>query len=72
MAIAGHVSPKILQHYSRVRLEAKRSALDAISTTKGSTAVTSGDKRRGYVTSYVTNSRMSLPMKRKLLNLWWS
>ncbi len=32
MAIAGHVSPRMLAHYSHVRLEAKRKALDALST----------------------------------------
>jgi len=33
MAIAGHVSPRgMLAHYSDVRLEAKRNALDAISS----------------------------------------
>ena len=31
MAIAGHVSPKMLAHYSHVRLEAKRKVLDALS-----------------------------------------
>ncbi len=31
MAIAGHVSQKMLAHYSHVRLEAKRKALDALS-----------------------------------------
>jgi integrase len=31
MAIAGHVSQKMLAHYSHVRLEAKRQALDALS-----------------------------------------
>ena len=31
MGIAGHVSKKMLQHYSHVRMEAKRSALDALS-----------------------------------------
>ena len=31
MAIAGHVSPRMLAHYSHVRLEAKRNALDALS-----------------------------------------
>jgi hypothetical protein len=30
MGIAGHVSKKMLQHYSHVRMEAKRSALDAL------------------------------------------
>jgi integrase len=31
MAIAGHVSPKMLPHYSHVRMQAKRKALDALS-----------------------------------------
>jgi integrase len=31
MSIAGHVSPKMLAHYSHVRMEAKRKALDALS-----------------------------------------
>jgi hypothetical protein len=31
MAIAGHVSPRMLAHYSHVRLEAKRKALNALS-----------------------------------------
>ena len=36
MAIAGHVSPKMLAHYSHVRMEAKRRALDGLTaTTKG-------------------------------------
>jgi integrase len=30
MAIAGHVSRKMLEHYSHIRIEAKRAALDAI------------------------------------------
>jgi len=33
MAIAGHVSAQMLQHYSHVRLEAKRRALDALAAT---------------------------------------
>ena len=32
MAIAGHVSPKMLAHYSHVRMDAKRKALDALFT----------------------------------------
>ena len=31
MAIAGHVSRRMLEHYSRIRMDAKRKALDAIS-----------------------------------------
>ena len=30
-ALAGHVSPRMLAHYSHVRLDAKRKALDALS-----------------------------------------
>jgi hypothetical protein len=30
MAIAGHVSRKMLEHYSNIRMEAERPALDAI------------------------------------------
>jgi len=30
MSIAGHVSHRMLEHYSRIRVEAKRAALDAI------------------------------------------
>jgi len=32
MAIAGHVSRKMLEHYSHIRMAAKRAALDSIST----------------------------------------
>jgi integrase len=46
MAIAGHVSPKMLAHYSHVRLEAKRHALEAVNRKAASEA---------YVTNHVTN-----------------
>jgi len=46
MAIAGHVSPKMLQHYSHVRLQAKRTALDALSTRRAD-AFNSEAKRDG-------------------------
>jgi len=45
MSIAGHVSPKMLAHYSHVRLDAKRRALDALG----------GPEESGYVTNHVTN-----------------
>ena len=32
MAIAGHVSRKMIEHYSYIRREAKREALDAIAS----------------------------------------
>ncbi len=44
MAIAGHVSPRMLAHYSHVRMEAKRQALDALSErpSEGATGGASG------------------------------
>jgi hypothetical protein len=45
--IAGHVSPKMLAHYSHVRLESKRKVLDALS---------GGGLTGGYDTNNGTNS----------------
>jgi integrase len=45
MAIAGHVSREMLEHYSHIRLEAKRRAVEALSG-QGS--------EEGYVTKHVT------------------
>jgi integrase len=53
MAIAGHVSPKMLAHYSHVRLQAKRTALDSLST-KQAERTNSGGEVRGYDTSHDT------------------
>jgi len=62
MAIAGHVSPRMLAHYSHVRLEAKRNALDALSTPSSNRARVQQSKRDasegkegGYDTSRDTN-----------------
>jgi integrase len=52
MAIAGHVSQKMLAHYSHVRLDAKRQALDALS--KG-----------GSTGGYGTNNDTNLPSSPK-------
>jgi hypothetical protein len=49
MASAGHVSHEMLQHYSHVRPEAKRRAVEALS---GET-----DQAGGYDTKYVTNGQ---------------
>jgi integrase len=53
MAIAGHVSTKMLQHYSHVRLQAKRVALDALSTRRPDPAI-SRDAEGGYDTNHDT------------------
>ena len=48
MSIAGHVSPRMLAHYSHVRMEAKRKALDTLSD-------------RGEVSGYGTNNDTNAP-----------
>jgi len=53
MAIAGHVSPKMLAHYSHVRIQAKRTALDSLSTKQAERA-NSGSETRGYDTKHDT------------------
>ena len=46
MSIAGHVSPKMLAHYSHVRLDAKRKALDALTGEgSGGSYDTNGDTK---------------------------
>jgi integrase len=53
MAIAGHVSQKMLARYSHVRSEARRQAVMALSANPmGSTL--KGGKRKGYDTSHDT------------------
>lgn len=54
-SIAGHVSQKMLEHYSHVRLEAKRRALDALATTRAESPKP-GTSEGGYVTRNVTKS----------------
>ncbi len=73
MAIAGHVSQKMLAHYSHVRLEAKRNALDALS--KPTSNVRVSDLKRkgeegetgGYVTTHVTNDHAKENIPTELL-----
>jgi integrase len=59
MGIAGHVSRKMLQHYSHVRLEAKRNALDALSMNSAQQGNSTGE-RRGYDTNNDTKLRQEL------------
>jgi integrase len=55
MAIAGHVSPKMLAHYSHVRLAAKRTALDSLAQPQLA-ASNHHSRRDGNVTNHVTNA----------------
>ncbi len=57
-SIAGHVSEKMLEHYSHIRLDAKREALDALSDSS---------ETRGYDTNNDTNPGFDGAADRKLL-----
>ena len=57
MSIAGHISPKMLDHYSHVRLHAKRQALDGLATKKSEGAANNGDSGKGYGTNHVTKTQ---------------
>ena len=48
MAIAGHVSRRMLERYSHVRMEAKRKAMETLATST---------KKAGYDTNHDTNTR---------------
>src|SRR5208283_3786374 len=61
MATAGHVSPKMLAHYSHVRLQAKRTALDSLSTKQAERA-NSGSEARGYDTNNDTKRDAADPI----------
>ena len=56
MSIAGHVSRKMLEHYSHVRIQAKREALDALSAKRPARA-----NRRGAAGGYDTNDGTNSP-----------
>lgn len=60
MSIAGHVSKKMLEHYSHTRMDAKRRAIEALSSARQ--AEQKGPALRqikgGYVTNHVTNGSL--------------
>jgi integrase len=55
MSIAGHVSKKMLEHYSHTRMEAKRRALAALAGTRKAPERT--PSASGHVTKHVTNAQ---------------
>ena len=59
MSIAGHVSKKMLQHYSHIRMDAKRNALDALAM-KPPSKVDSKDTKKSYDTNNDTNTRRGI------------
>ena len=66
MAIAGHVSPRMLAHYSHVRLEAKRNALEAISSRRSNQGE-DGRETMSYDTNNDTNSESGEPFSSQIL-----
>ena len=64
MSIAGHVSRKMLAHYSHVRLDAKRNALDALTMGRGKQA-DSERTSKGYDTNNDTKVSLRLHPCRK-------
>jgi len=69
MAIAGHVSQKMLARYSHVRSEARRQAVTALSAKpRGSNP--KGSKREGYDTNHDTKERaLSMPAPEVVENM---
>ncbi len=72
MGIAGHVSRKMLQHYSHVRMEAKRSALDALSMKPTQRGNSGNAETEGYDQATTQNLMLRSRVCRKLLICWWS
>ena len=62
MGLAGHVSQRMLEHYSHIRMNAKREAVDVL----GVKPKDDGESRKqsteeGYVTVHVTNQPSEQP-----------
>jgi hypothetical protein len=56
MDIAGHVSKQMLKHYSHIRMEAKRRALESIVTVRSATATAESDQETGQSEGYPQGS----------------
>jgi len=58
MDIAGHVSKQMLKHYSHIRMEAKRRALESIVTVRSATATAESNQETGQAEGYPQESHM--------------
>jgi hypothetical protein len=56
MDIAGHVSKQMLKHYSHIRMEAKRRALESIVTVRSATATAESNQETGQAEGYPQES----------------
>jgi integrase len=71
MSIAGHVSRKMLEHYSHIRVDAKRKALDALGTKPEKEKQNASEG--GHVTIHVTNAKEGpVPPSQPIENEWWA
>jgi integrase len=66
MSIAGHVSRKMLAHYSHVRLDAKRNALDALTMRRGK-QTDSERTSKGYDTNNDSKVSSGLPFMPQMI-----
>jgi integrase len=62
MAIAGHVSRKMLEHYSHIRMEAKRAALDAIAQAPKPAIFGAGSHQIPHQVTESENQRVANPL----------
>ncbi len=62
MSIAGHVSHRMLEHYSRIRLDAKRRALDALAGKPDSAAIAGSVNQIGNQLEVSLESEMPKPL----------
>jgi len=60
MAIAGHVSRKMLEHYSHIRMDAKRRAVAAIAQRPDRSGTPALPVGTGYDTNHDTNEVSSV------------
>jgi integrase len=65
MDIAGHVSKQMLKHYSHIRMEAKRRALESIVPVRLATAAAESDQKTGQVEGYPQESPHGLQNESK-------
>ena len=58
-SISGHLSRRMLEHYSHIRIDAKRQALDALDTARRGERRRNRDRRGGVRRAYVTVTSQS-------------
>jgi len=67
-SIAGHVSQRMLEHYSHVRLEAKRKALDALATKRAESPSQAASKGGHVINCVISGGQEGLPNAQSVEN----